>query len=106
MVEVLDALPAAVLADLMDDPGFTICDYEPGNVLHVPMQLGACRPGRAVVLKRTLRTRPLELRDGSSRMSWRMHTCATRGVFRGRTRKRRPMRWPPCGDSPGPQLAR
>ena len=59
-VEVLCALPRTVLDDLVTDPAFTICDYEPGpgRSFLVPMQLVPRRPGRAVVLKRTLRSRP------------------------------------------------
>jgi hypothetical protein len=59
--EVLCALPSPVLDDLLRDPAFCICDYEPGpgRSFIVPMQLGVPRrPGRAVVLKRTLRSRP------------------------------------------------
>jgi len=58
---VLTALPDAVLADLIDDPAFVLCDYEPGPrvVAHIPVRSpGAKRPGRSVVLKRTLRHRP------------------------------------------------
>ena len=53
---VVTSLPEAVRADLMLDPAFTICDYEPGSdaVMRVPAGI----PGRAVVLKRTLRRRP------------------------------------------------
>ena len=59
--EVLCALPSPVLDDLLRDPAFSICDYEPGpgRSFTVPMSLGLPRrPGRAVVLKRTLRSRP------------------------------------------------
>lgn len=63
--EVLCALPRTVLDDLLCDPAFSICDYEPGpgRSFLVPMQLGTSGPGRsgpgrAVVLKRTLRSRP------------------------------------------------
>jgi hypothetical protein len=62
--EVLASLPPHVRADLMGDPAFTMCDYEPGPgvTYHVPVRLGAAGrgPGRAVVLKRTLRRRPPE----------------------------------------------
>ena len=61
--EVLGALPPPVLEDLIADPSFTMCDFEPGpgRVFHVPMQLKpGSGPGRAVVLKRTLRSRPQE----------------------------------------------
>jgi len=59
--EVLCSLPQSVLDDLIADPSFTMCDFEPGpgRVFQVPMQLRAgSGPGRAVVLKRTLRSRP------------------------------------------------
>ncbi len=58
---VLGRLPEDVRTDLMGDPSFTVCDYAPGpNVtLHVPMRLETPgRPGRSVVLKRTLLSRP------------------------------------------------
>ena len=53
---VLGALPASVVSGFVEDPAFTICDYEPlaGRMFFVPMQMA----GRAVVLKRTLRSRP------------------------------------------------
>ncbi len=59
--EVLCALPHTVLNDLLTDPAFSICDFEPGpgRSFLVPMQLGLSGgPGRAVVLKRSLRSRP------------------------------------------------
>ena len=60
--EVLASLPVQVRDDLMGDPAFSMCDYEPGPgvVFHVPMRLPArrgSRGGRTVVLKRTLRAR-------------------------------------------------
>ena len=63
--EVIKSLPDDVRSDLMDDPAFTMCDYEPGmgRTFHVPVRLSSERargPGRAVVLKRTLRKRPVE----------------------------------------------
>jgi hypothetical protein len=60
--EVLGALPERVLCDIVEDPTFTICDFEPGKMFYVPMQIGARGrgPGRAVVLKRTLRARTRE----------------------------------------------
>jgi hypothetical protein len=61
--EVIASLPHDVRRDLMDDPAFTMCDYEPGpgRVFNVPVKLPAKSrgPGRAVVLKRTLRRRPV-----------------------------------------------
>src|SRR5213592_3775772 len=62
--EVLALLPGHVRDDLMGDPAFVMCDYEPGPgvVFNVPLRFPAPRggPGRAVVLKRTLRGRPRE----------------------------------------------
>ena len=56
--EVLASLPNNVREDLMGDPAFVMCDYQPGPgvVFHVPVRFPAPRggPGRAVVLKRTL----------------------------------------------------
>ncbi len=60
--QVLAALPADVRHDLMDDPAFMMCDYEPGpgRTFSVPMRLRASQgPGRSVVLKRTLGKRPV-----------------------------------------------
>ena len=65
--EVVASLPSHVREDLMGDPAFSMCDYEPGPgvIFHVPMRFalqggpgGPGGPGRAVVLKRTLRSRP------------------------------------------------
>jgi len=59
--EVIVSLPIEVRRDLMEDPAFSMCDYEPapGRVFYVPVKLSSRRgPGRAVVLKRTLRSRP------------------------------------------------
>ena len=60
--EVIASLPTDVQRDLMDDPAFSMCDYEPGpgRVFHVPVKLGRQNSGRAVVLKRTLLRRPTE----------------------------------------------
>jgi hypothetical protein len=58
---VLHALPQPVLADLMEDPAFVLCDYEPdpGRGVQVPVGWpGANGSSRSVVLKRTLRRRP------------------------------------------------
>jgi hypothetical protein len=60
--QVIAALPPEVRSDLMEDPAFVMCDYEPGpgRTFHVPMRLNPSRgPGRAVVLKRTLTRRPV-----------------------------------------------
>jgi Zn-dependent protease with chaperone function len=62
LAAVLGNLPEAVRADLMDDPQFVVCDYDPGPnvVMHVPMRFnGSGTPGRSVVLKRTLKRRPI-----------------------------------------------
>jgi hypothetical protein len=68
--QVIASLPAEVRRDLMDDPAFVMCDYEPhaGRIFHVPMRLTSRgvgsnerrEPGRTVVLKRTLRQRPVD----------------------------------------------
>ena len=59
---VMERLPRPVREGFLNDPGFAMCDYEPGPgvVVHVPIgsPRGRRRPGRAVVLKRTLRHRP------------------------------------------------
>ena len=57
---VVVGLPGPVRADLLGDPGFRLSDYEPGpGAYEVPVAAPrAKRPGRAVVLKRTLRHRP------------------------------------------------
>jgi hypothetical protein len=57
---VLAGIPAAVRDDLMGDPGFHMCDYEPGFgvTMQVAMRLPVKnRASRSVVLKRTLRNR-------------------------------------------------
>jgi Zn-dependent protease with chaperone function len=58
---VLENLPDEVRADLMDDPEFVVCDFEPGPnaVLEVPVRFsGGGKPGRSIVLKRTIKLRP------------------------------------------------
>lgn len=64
---VMSALPPEVQRDLIDDPNFMLCDYEPGPgvVMNVPMSLGGHGAGgqlagRSIVLKRTLRFRSPE----------------------------------------------
>lgn len=55
-------LPEEVRADLMDDPQFVVCDFDPGPqvVFQVPMRFtGAGRPGRSIVLKRTIKRKPV-----------------------------------------------
>jgi hypothetical protein len=57
---VLAEIPLIVRDDLMSDPGFHLCDYEPGPgvVMQVPMRIPERnRASRSVVLKRTLRHR-------------------------------------------------
>src|SRR5258708_35549306 len=58
---VVQQLPSHVRNDLVGDPQFRLCDYEPGPgvVMRVPVSLPA-RNGasRSAVLKRTLRQRP------------------------------------------------
>lgn len=56
---VMAALPAAVRHDLLSDPGFSLCDYEPGpNGVTFPVAAPGRTPSRCVLLKRTLRRRP------------------------------------------------
>jgi hypothetical protein len=57
---VLQNLPEEVQADLMDDPGFVVYDYDPGlhQVMHVPVIfLQPGKPGRSIVLKRSIKRR-------------------------------------------------
>lgn len=65
---VIGVLPRHVRDDFLDDPAFTVCDYDPrpGVAVHVPVRLPRERDdrrrtgaGRSVVLKRTLARRPL-----------------------------------------------
>jgi hypothetical protein len=58
VAQVIVRLPDHVRDDLMRDPAFLLCDYEPGAIAHIPMRLPAKGGGRSVVLKRTLRRRP------------------------------------------------
>src|SRR5256885_11914516 len=62
VAHVVERLPHPVRDDFLGDPSFAMCDYEPGPgvVAHIPVgrPLGRRRPGRSVVLKRTLRHRP------------------------------------------------
>jgi hypothetical protein len=60
---VIQGLPDVVQADFLSDPSFRMMDYEPGRgvVMHVPVASPTFgRPSRAVVLKRTLRHRPID----------------------------------------------
>ncbi|MFW6059431.1 MAG: hypothetical protein ACODAQ_04580 [Phycisphaeraceae bacterium] len=62
VLHVLRALPAAVREDLLHDPAFVLYDYEPGPnaVMRVPVGVPGVNGGsRSVVLKRTLRRRPM-----------------------------------------------
>ena len=59
---VMQSLPDEVRADLMDDREFVLCDYDPGPevVMQVPMRFrGGSKPGRSVVIKRTIKRRPV-----------------------------------------------
>jgi hypothetical protein len=61
---VIGTLPGHVRDDFLDDPAFTLFDYEPhpGLTMHVPVRLPrgySGSGGRSVVLKRTLTRRPL-----------------------------------------------
>ena len=63
VAHVLGALPGAVLEDFLCDPSFSMSDYEPapfGTYSVVMAAPGAKSPSRSVVLKRTLRRRPVE----------------------------------------------
>jgi hypothetical protein len=61
---VLTQLPEAVRSDLLEDPCFTMCEYEPGQGgVEVPLKVPASRngsrgPSRCVALKRSLVRRP------------------------------------------------
>ena len=58
---VVRQLPPHVREDLVGDPQFRLCDYEPGPgvVMRVPVSPPARKgASRSVVLKRTLRHRP------------------------------------------------
>jgi hypothetical protein len=60
LVAVVERLPENVRIDLMEDPAFTICDFEPGPgvIFHVPMRFTKRgKPGRSIVLKRTIKRR-------------------------------------------------
>lgn len=58
---VLSALPDPVRTDFLTDPAFILFDYEPGlQAMHIPVGLPTKKsPSRSVVLKRTLRRRPI-----------------------------------------------
>lgn len=59
VTHVLTALPTAVRCDIVEDPTFVVCDYEPGTMMQVPVRVpGPSGHSRSVVLKRTLRRRP------------------------------------------------
>ncbi len=61
VAEVFRSLPPLVRDDLVMDPSFVLFDYEPGRMMNVPVAAPARnRPGRSVVLKRTLRHRPVK----------------------------------------------
>jgi hypothetical protein len=59
---VIGNLPNEVRADLMDDPEFVVCDFDPGPhvMLEVPVRFSESgKPGRSIVLKRTIKRRPV-----------------------------------------------
>jgi hypothetical protein len=61
VANVVAALPCDIREELIGDPAFQFSDYEPGTnvVAMIPVSApGYQRPGRSVVLKRTLRHRP------------------------------------------------
>jgi hypothetical protein len=63
VADVMVSLPTHVRCDLVEDPGFSLCDYEPGAAGHVLIPVGMPTrkaAGRSVVLKRTLRRRPID----------------------------------------------
>jgi hypothetical protein len=58
---VIAQLPDSVREDIINDPSFTLFDYEPGPgvVRHIPVGMPRNgNPARSVELKRTLRHRP------------------------------------------------
>lgn len=61
VAEVLASIPEHVRSELMNDPRFSMCDYEPGPraTITVPLSFptgsDGQSPSRAVVFKRTLR---------------------------------------------------
>jgi len=59
---VVTLLPDHVRDDILSDQSFRICDYEPGRgMVVVPMGMpGRNSASRSVVLKRTLRRRPVD----------------------------------------------
>jgi hypothetical protein len=61
VAQVVAALPSEIRENLVGDPAFRFSDYEPGTNVVALIPVGAPRyrrPGRSVVLKRTLRHRP------------------------------------------------
>jgi hypothetical protein len=61
VADVIAALPREIREDLISDPAFQFSDYEPGTNVVALIPVGSPRhrrPGRSVVLKRTLRHRP------------------------------------------------
>jgi hypothetical protein len=59
---VVENLPEEVRMDLMGDPGFVVYDYEPGPgvIMQVPVKfIAAGRPGRSIVIKRSIKRRPV-----------------------------------------------
>jgi hypothetical protein len=63
VADVMVSLPGHVRTDLVGDPGFSLCDYDPlvGGHFFIPVGVPSRNAaGRSVVLKRTLRRRPVE----------------------------------------------
>ena len=61
VASVLSSLPEPVRIDLLTDPCFTMCEYEPGwGGVEVPVRIPASKgaPSRSVALKRSLVRRP------------------------------------------------
>jgi Zn-dependent protease with chaperone function len=59
---VVESLPDDVREDLMGDPEFVVCDFDPGPhvVMQVPVRFSSGgKPGRSIVIKRTIKRRPV-----------------------------------------------
>lgn len=62
LLHVLVALPDTVRNDLIDDPRFSVCDYQPGRGGQFTVAMGSPGNGassRSIVFKRTLATQPV-----------------------------------------------
>jgi hypothetical protein len=64
VAHVLGSMPVGVREDFLGDPAFTLYEYDPmvnGGMAYVPVGVPTRRsPSRSVVLKRTLRRRPVD----------------------------------------------